>query len=81
MQNLEPDPDLLNQKIRDKIHHLEDSYTSWSLRIAAGVCLGKKDFCGLEIKIISAEEQTVPLLSLLGKKRKKRKKMVVLERR
>ena len=56
MQNLEPDPDLLNQKIRDKIHDLEDSYTSWSLRIAAGVCLGKKDFCGLEIKIISAEE-------------------------
>lgn len=28
MQNLEPDPDLLNQKIRDKIHHLEDSYPS-----------------------------------------------------
>ena len=28
IQTLEPDPDLLNQKIRDKIHHLEDSYTS-----------------------------------------------------
>lgn len=44
----------------------------WKLPLE--LCLGKKDLCGLEVKIVSAEEYTVPLWSLLGKKKKEKKK-------